>query len=239
MCPRRRSRPRPSPPSARTTSRRAPWLDACWSRGSARRRRRTRTSCPLGSWCEARPVRHREPRRRGFYCCASMAGAEGVADRVLRDLAGCFLGLRKAPHHSAQAEVARQVGGEAPHAQSLAGVEDDLASGEVREDGAGGVDRLFTLETNQALAPLGFLLLHRVQARLPGPGAADRQPVPVEDESLVGAQQLPRLRRQVHVEAVAVHVISLPKSPGAKPAASPRSCGTDRRPRWRWPPRDV
>jgi hypothetical protein len=35
--------------------------------------------------------------------------------------------------------------------------------------------------------------------------------VPVEDEGFVGAQQLPRRRCQAHVEAVAIHTISLPK----------------------------
>jgi hypothetical protein len=60
--------------------------------------------------------------------------------------------LGESPHHGAQPEVARQVGGEASYAQSLAGVDHDLAPGEVREDGAGGVDRVLSPETDQALA---------------------------------------------------------------------------------------
>src|SRR3712207_8670741 len=46
-----------------------------------------------------------------------------------------------------------QVGGEAPHAEALAGVEDNVAPGKVREDGAGGVDRDLPLEAHEAPTP--------------------------------------------------------------------------------------
>ena len=60
--------------------------------------------------------------------------------------------LRQAAHDGAQAEIARQVGEEAADAEGLAGVEHDLAPGEVREDGAGGVDRGLPLQADEALA---------------------------------------------------------------------------------------
>jgi hypothetical protein len=54
----------------------------------------------------------------------------------------------------------------------------------VWEDCAGGVDRVLALKTNEALAPSCLLLFHGVEAHLSGPGAADRHPVPVDDEAL-------------------------------------------------------
>ena len=50
--------------------------------------------------------------------------------------------LRQVAHNGAQSEISRQVRGEAADTEGLAGVELYLASGEVREDGAGGVDPL-------------------------------------------------------------------------------------------------
>src|SRR3712207_8823021 len=48
-------------------------------------------------------------------------------------------------------------------AEALAGVEEHLAPGEVREDGSGGVDGRVPLEPHEALAPSILLLLHRVE----------------------------------------------------------------------------
>jgi len=62
-----------------------------------------------------------------------VVGTEGLAGGSLR--------LRQAAHDGAQAEVAWQVREEAAEAEGLAGVELYLATGEVGEDGAGGVDR--------------------------------------------------------------------------------------------------
>src|SRR5215207_3703542 len=70
-----------------------------------------------------------------------------------------------------------------------------------------------------ALAPSGLLLPHGGEAHLSSAGAADRHPVPVEDERFACSQQLSRLRCQAHVENVetkTVHVMSLPKPPNAK-----------------------
>jgi hypothetical protein len=106
---------------------------------------------------------------------ASGPGASLLASRLLGE----------PPHHGAQTEVARQVGGEAAYAQSPVGVDHNLAPSEVGEDGAGGVDLVLSLETDQALASPRLLRLHRVEAHLPGSGAADSHAVPVEDEGLV------------------------------------------------------
>jgi hypothetical protein len=48
----------------------------------------------------------------------------------------------------------------------------NTATGQVREDGSRGVDRILPLEAHEALLA-GPLLLHRVEARLPRPGATD------------------------------------------------------------------
>src|SRR5919199_1582419 len=113
----------------------------------------------------------------GHFCAilgASMLGPS-VARSAPGTLAGRSAWLGQASHYGAQAEVARQVGGEASHAEGLTGVEDDLASRQMREDGAGGVDRDLASEADEALAPFRLLIAHRVEVRLPGPGTTDRQ----------------------------------------------------------------
>src|SRR5918998_4418929 len=127
------------------------------------------------------------------YRSTAPAGYQKGGEMCCEELA--LRSLRQVAHDGAQAEVSGQVRGEAPDTEGLAGIELYLASGEVREDGACGVDRILTLQADEALAHPETLLAGDVEARLSSPRAADGHPVPVEDERLAGAQHTPRRRR--------------------------------------------
>jgi hypothetical protein len=146
-------------------------------------------------------------------------------------LAGCFFWLWQSAHYCAQTKVPGQIRGEASDAQDPSGINDHLASGQVWEDRAGGVDRILSLKTHEALAPSGLLLPHSVEAHLSSAGAADHHPVPVEDEGFVGSQRPPRLRCQAHVEIITIHVMSLPKPPNAKRPKYSRTGATNTPPK--------
>ncbi len=121
-----------------------------------------------------------------------LAGRDGPPVPALHPevtLAGGALRPGQASHDGPQPEVARQIGEEATKAQGLAGANAYLTSGQVRKDGAGRVDGVVPLEAREALATAGGPLRRHVEARLSGPSAAHRQPVPVEHDHLIGAEE--------------------------------------------------
>ena len=146
-------------------------------------------------------------------------------------LADCFFWLWQPAHCGAQTKVPGQIRAEASDAQDPSSINDHLAPGQVWEDRAGCVDRILSLKTHEALAPSGLLLAHSIEAHLPSTGAADRHPVPVEDNGFVGSQRPPRLRCQAHVEIIKIHVMSLPNPPIAKRPKYSRTSATNTRPK--------
>ena len=90
------------------------------------------------------------------------------------------------------------------------GVEPHLAPSEVREDGACGEDKVFSLKADKTLASAQPLPTGGIEADLSGSSAADSHPVPVEDDPLTGAQHPPRLRRQADVKIVRIHATIVP-----------------------------
>src|SRR5918994_1059778 len=145
---------------------------------------------PTCEYCGVKVIGHGIEANDSFYCCAHcarMAGAEDVSDRA-SELARRT--LREVAHNGAQSEVCGQVRGETTYSQGLAGVESYLAPGEVRKDGAGDVDRVLTLQADEAFAPAETLLASGVEAGLSRPRAADRHPVPIEDERVSSKLQI-------------------------------------------------